>query len=413
MADGSTLSRAAMTTGLSPAAGGARRSISVLHCVPGLAPHLGGPSRTVVQLADALAGCDGLSVGLLSQRSADEQAVPSTNAGVDRRVLISRSGFVASLGLVIRRELQRRGGSARPALVHSHGVWHPANHWAAQAARTWGVPLVIHPRGMLEPWSLGQKPLKKRLALAVFQRRDLESARAFVATSEMECEGLRQFGLRQPVAVIPNGVALDEGAAADLYGPRRQDRERIALFLSRVHPKKGVLELVRAWGQVAPKGWRLRIAGPDEGGHWGQVERLVRQLGLGDRVEYLGPVEGERKAALYREADLFVLPTFSENFGVVVAEALAHGLPVITTRGAPWEDLVTHRCGWWIDVGVEPLVPALREAMALTDEQRAAMGARGRDYVSRFDWGRIAEQTLALYRWILGRGARPDVVRLE
>jgi glycosyltransferase involved in cell wall biosynthesis len=249
--------------------------------------------------------------------------------------------------------------------------------------------------------------------LALLQRRDLEAARALVATSEMECEGLRRFGLRQPVAVIPNGVELDDGNVADLSGSHRGDRERTALFLSRVHPKKGVLELVRAWGQAAPTGWRLCIAGPDEGGHWGQVERLVRQLGLGDRVEYLGPVEGERKAALYREADLFLLPTFSENFGVVVAEALAHGLPVITTRGAPWADLVAHRCGWWIDMGVEPLVAVLREATALTDEERAALGARGREYVRRFDWGRIAEQTLALYRWILGQGERPDVVRLE
>ena len=269
------------------------------------------------------------------------------------------------------------GRSAHPALVHSHGVWHPANHWAAQAARAWGVPLIIHPRGMLEPWALGQKPLKKRLALALFQRRDLESARAFVATSEMECEGLRRFGLKQPVAVIPNGVDFDDAAASDLGGARRQDGERIALFLSRVHPKKGVLELVQAWGQVAPAGWRLRIAGPDEGGHWGQVERLVRQLGLGARVEYLGPVEGARKAALYREADLFVLPTFSENFGVVVAEALAHGLPVITTRGAPWADLETYGCGWWIEVGVEPLVVALREAMALTRRAAGRDGGAG------------------------------------
>jgi glycosyltransferase involved in cell wall biosynthesis len=350
-----------------------------------------------------------VSITLLSQATVDAPTVSSAVA----RVGLSGSRLFLAVGIPIWRGLRSVSKSIKPALIHSHGVWHPANHWVSQAARAWGVPLIIHPRGMLEPWALEQKPLKKRLALALFQRRDLESARAFVATSEMEYEGLRQFGLRQPVAVIPNGVDLDEADAVEPRAARRQDRERVALFLSRVHPKKGVLELVQAWGQVAPSGWRLRIAGPDEGGHWGQVERLVRQLGLGDRVEYLGPVEGERKAALYREADLFVLPTFSENFGVVVAEALAHGLPVITTRGAPWADLETYGCGWWIEVGVDPLVVALQEAMALTDEQRAAMGARGREYVRRFDWGRIAEQTVELYRWILGQGEMPDVVRLD
>ena len=387
-------------------------AIGVLHCVPGLDTRHGGPSRTVVALTDALSLREGLTVSLLSQGRVGASVVPSNCPSVARRVAPGTSGPACALGWPVHRELGGMGSALLPALVHSHGVWHPVSHWAARVARAWNVPLIIHPRGMLEPWALGQKPLKKRLALALFQRRDLESARAFVATSEMECDGLRRFGLRQPVAVIPNGVDVGDADALALDHADEPGRERIALFLSRVHPKKGLLELVRAWGRVAPTGWRLRIAGPDEGGHWGQVERLVRQLGLSDRVEYLGPVEGARKAALYQGADLFVLPTFSENFGVVVAEALAHGLPVITTRGAPWADLETYGCGWWTEVGVDPLVVALREAMALSDEQRAAMGARGREYVRRFDWGRIAEQTLALYRWVLGQGEMPDVVRL-
>lgn len=388
-------------------------SIAVLHCVPDLDPRHGGPSRTVVQLTDALSRCDGVAIRLLSQGLEHEAAVTSAAAGVDRRVLICRSRFMIALSLGVRRELQRLGRPERPLLIHTHGVWHPASHWAARAARVWRVPLIIQPRGMLEPWALEQKALKKRLALALFQRRDLESARAFVATSEMECDGLRRFGLRQPVAVIPNGVDFEGTGAAESGVGQAPGPGRIALFLSRVHPKKGVLELVRAWGQVAPSGWRLRIAGPDEAGHWEEVSRLVRRLGLEQSIAYLGPVEGENKAALYREADLFVLPTFSENFGLVVAEALSHGVPVITTRGAPWADLETCGCGWWIEVGVDPLADALRAATALADAERAAMGERGREYVRRFDWDRIAKETLALYRWVLGRRARPASVRTD
>jgi glycosyltransferase involved in cell wall biosynthesis len=155
------------------------------------------------------------------------------------------------------------------------------------------------------------------------------------------------------------------------------------------------------------------IAGPDEGGHAAAVARLVADLGLNASVELAGAVAGAQKAALYRSADLFVLPTFSENFGLVVAEALSFGVPVITTRGAPWADLETHGCGWWIDTGVAPLVEALRAATTLSDVERQAMGERGRVYVQRYDWNRIAEQTLALYRWVLGQGERPACVRVD
>ena len=287
----------------------------------------------MVALTDALARAGGVAVQLLSQLDPNSSAAPSV--GLVRRTLVAEQSWLGSkIGLSFRTNLARISASNRPDLVHSHGLWQPANHWASSFARDRQVPLVIHPRGMLEPWALAQKPVKKRMALAVFQRRDLMGAHAFVATSDMEWNNLRRFGVRQPVAVIANGVELALPNAG--VRPPSRSGERIALFMSRVHPKKGLLQLVRAWAQAAPAGWRLQIAGPDEGGHWSQVEALVTRLGLRGCVNYLGAVEGERKAALFRNADLFVLPTFSENFGVVVAEALAYGVPVITTRGAPW-----------------------------------------------------------------------------
>ena len=384
------------------------KSLRILHCLPSLNPLHGGPSRTVVQLTDALSRCEGLAVTLMSQQLRGDCSVPSAMEDVDRRVSVSHSWIGLKLGLPLRFELRQYGLVAHPALVHSHGVWQPANHWVARAAGKWRVPLIIQPRGMLEPWALGQKAFKKRVALALFQQADLDIARIFVATSEMEAENLRCLGLRQPVALIPNGIDLAIQrplAASDYFNP---NRERIVLFLSRVHPKKGLLELVEAWGRLLPSGWRLRIAGPDEGGHWSQVADLVHHLGLRSCIDYLGPVEGIKKADLYHQADLFVLPTFSENFGMVVAEAMAYGLPVITTRGAPWAELESQGCGWWIDIGVEPLIRALRVAMSLSDDDRRAMGQRGRKYVQRFDWKRIADQTLRLYLWVLGLANQPE-----
>lgn len=387
--------------------------IRVLHCVPGLDAAHGGPSRTVVGLADAMARRTDVRVDLLAQSAPGAVSVPSTERIVGRRIAVGEMGL--GLGLPMRRELVHIGKSARPDLVHSHGIWHAGNHWAALSARAWNAPLVVHPRGMLEPWALGHKAIKKRMALALFQRADLSSVEVLVATSDMEYQNLRKIGLSQPVAVIPNGVAFPSEVAAELHDAvlsAARTSERVALFLSRVHPKKGLLDLVRAWGQVAPVGWRLRIAGPDEDGHWSEVSREISGLGLGTSIEYCGPVDDNSKAELYRRADLFVLPTYSENFGVVVAEALAYGVPVITTRAAPWADLETFGCGWWIETGVEPLVFALRQALSLSDDQRQAMGERGRDYVRRYDWDDIAGETVAVYKWVLGRGNRPASIRL-
>lgn len=385
-------------------------SLFVAHVVAGLHPRSGGPSRTVVQLTDALANQPEVAVALLSQSLAGEPAVPSRVAEVDRRLAVSPSSPALRLALPIRRELGRVLRSSRPSVLHSHGLWAPASHWASRAARRHGIPLVIHPRGMLEPWALGHKAWKKRIGMALFQRNDLDAARVLIATSSQEYESIRQLGLRQPVAVIPNGVdlAVSRGAGDEL--PRRSERVRSVLFLSRIHPIKGLLNLMHAWARLAPRGWCLRIAGPDEGGHLAEVMALAERLGIAESVAFVGEVDGERKSETYRDADLFVLPTFSENFGVVVAEALAHGVPVITTRGAPWADLEAERCGWWIDIGVEPLIEALREATALDDEKRRAMGARARKYVRRYDWSVVARDTVAVYSWILGMSSRPDCV---
>ena len=314
--------------------------MAVLHAIAGLHPSSGGPSRVVVDGTDALALQPGLVVTLLTPQAVPGSEMLASCCQQVNRVVAEfglRPGM--KLGLPFRRELGRIIRSARPTLIHNHGVWMPLNHWTVSMGRHNGIPVIVQPHGMLEPWALSHKAWKKKLAMALFQWRDLVSARLLVATSNVEYESIRGLGLRQPVAIIPNGVDLDVGAVPATLAP--VERQRVALFLSRVHPVKGLLNLVRAWAQLAPAGWRLCIAGPDEAGHLKEVLALVRVLGVQDSVDHIGAVEGSAKTALYNAADIFVLPTYTENFGVVVAEALAHGLPVITTRGAPSADLET------------------------------------------------------------------------
>lgn len=295
-------------------------------------------------------------------------------------------------------------------LVHSHGLWVYPSLLALRCSERYKRPRIVSPHGMLEPWAMKHHAWKKWPVWWAWEKRNIESARVLHATSPAEAQNLRELGLKNSIAIIPNGVDLPELCE---YMPRK-DGLRTVLFLSRVHPIKGLLNLVEAWLQLRPKGWRAIIAGPDEAGHLAQVKSAVSAAKLEDEFEFAGPVYGDQKCEMYQRADIFVLPTYSENFGIVIAEALASAVPVLTTKAAPWEELVSQKCGWWIDVGVNPLVTALREAMSISDEERREMGTRGRKLVeARFSWPEIASEMKAVYEWVLGGGAPPDCVRLD
>ena len=215
------------------------------------------------------------------------------------------------------------------------------------------------------------------------------------------------MGFHQPVAIIPNGI--DVPPQLELSGGDM----RTLLYLGRIHPKKGLDLLLLAWRDLQSRfpNWRLQIVGADNGGFLDQMRRLSADLGL-QRVEFSGPLYGANKWRSYRKADLFVLPTYSENFGLVVAEALAAGTPAIVSHGAPWQGLDTQGAGWWIEIGIDPLVACLEMAMNKSPEKLSAMGQRGRDWMVReFSWSRIGEQMAQTYRWLRQGGERPEWVK--
>jgi glycosyltransferase involved in cell wall biosynthesis len=256
---------------------------------------------------------------------------------------------------------------------------------------------------MLSQWAFSHGRLKKRLAWLAYQRRDLASAHAFHATSHEEAADIRALGLQQPIAVIPNGIRPPEAVLkSHLNGHAR------ALFLSRLHPKKGLLNLIRAWKAVQPSSdWELVIAGPDESGHRAELESLVRSLKL-RHVTFVGEVDDIRKWDLYASADLFLLPSFSENFGICVAEALACGVPVITTTGAPWHDLPRLGFGWQSPPTVEGISDSLRDAVGMSREELRARGAAAAGWAREsFSWDVAARKMTAFYDWIAAQGPRP------
>jgi glycosyltransferase involved in cell wall biosynthesis len=265
---------------------------------------------------------------------------------------------------------------------------------------------------MLEPWALAWNPVRKRLALALFQQAVLDGAAGLLATAEPERAHLRALVRRTPIAVIANGVEMPAQVPPHDLDP---EAPRTLLFLSRLHPKKNLPALIAAWAGLrdAPElaRWRLVIAGPDERGHRAELARQIAALGPESRIELRAAVPDAEKSALYAAADLFILPSNSENFGIVVAEALAHGRPVITTTGTPWADLPGAGAGWWTAPSVEALAGAMAEAMRLPPAARAQMGACGAALVAaRHGWPHIAEQTLQFYRWLVEGGRPPEFV---
>ena len=387
-------------------------SLRLIHTVASLRSDHGGPARSISSLCSHLSARDAVVdlVTLAPRSSEGPPVLPATGVKLHfvaernswPQLLSPRSGFERELAKLIAHARSESG--VRP-IIHDHGLWLPTNHIAARCARRHGVDRIVSPRGMLSAWALDYRGWKKRIASRLYQRADLKSAVVIHATSEQEARDIQALDLRRPIAVVPNGVEMAPVAI------RNSRAHRTALFLSRLHPVKGVLYLLEGWARVQPPGWRLVVAGPDDGGHGRDARELALRLGLNDSVSFVGPVQNENKWQLYQSADLFVLPTFSENFGIVIAEALSSGIPVITTRGAPWAILEQARCGWWIDVGVDSLVATLREATGMGAEKLHEMGRLGRELVRReFAWDSVASRMMALYEWISSGVGAPNYV---
>lgn len=380
--------------------------VSILHTVAGLASSAGGPSRTVPAICEALVQNTAARIRLVTTRrnAGDEILLPrdvesevldytNTSPGIYARF----AGFGQAVEHACRQH--------KCAIVHDHGQWLDCNRQTASVTKTLNIPRIVSPRGMLSPGALKFSRWKKRIAWLLYARRDIHTATLVHATSQLESEELRALGIKRPIAVIPNGFTLP-----GLNEPVTR-KEKQMLFLSRVHPKKGLVDLVHAMSKLQMDGWKVVIAGPEEGNHGDQVRAEIQRLNLNHHFQWVGTIDGAAKTKLYRESTLFVLPTYSENFGVVVAEALACETPVITTTATPWISLQTHRCGWCVEPGVESLTNVLQMATAVPADKLREMGSRGRDFVTNeFSWPSIADQMHSVYSWVLNGGAPPECV---
>ncbi len=310
--------------------------------------------------------------------------------------------------------------TSRPDVVHLHGLFTGVS-FAAQAWRRFASgALVVAPHGMLEPWALARSAWKKRLFLCLAERANLDRARCIHALCTEEARSVRALGVRTPIAIVPNGIDLesisgerDKRACAELL-PATQGR-RVLLFLGRLHPKKGLPNLVRAFARirrerVAKGDWLLVIAGPDQLGHAAEVRALAVAEGASDQIAMIGPVMGEGKRALLAAADAFALPSFSEGFSLALLEALAWRLPALVTRPCNL-DVARFGAGFVCDATLESITASLRSLLSASPAELRAMGDAGRREIeARYRWDHIAGQLKAVYAWAARQGERPDCV---
>jgi len=289
------------------------------------------------------------------------------------------------------------------------------------ASRRWSRatrrPYVVTPHGMLDPWAIRNSRWKKSAALWAYERSHLQGAACLHALCEAEAEGIRDFGLRNPICIVPNSIDIpdpsDDWAIAN---PRREISGHTLLYLGRLHPKKGLISLLHAWHRFRSRrglggSWDLVIAGWDQGGHEEDLRNLADRLGIAESVRFPGPSFGADKVSLFRHASAFVLPSMSEGLPMVVLEAWSYGLPVLMTPQCNFPERFAAGAAIYIEASPFGVLDGLNRLEKMTEAERRRMGARGLALCrEHFCPGPIAEKMTAVYCWLAGRGSKPNVV---
>ena len=370
----------------------------------------GGVSDVVRSLGKSLADVSGSPVPVFGIQDAETEA---DLAGWGKVPLVAfptagpaAFGFAPQMGRALE--------AAHPDLLHVHGLW----MYPSIASQRWAKgtrPYVITPHGMLDPWAVNNSRWKKRLAGVLFENRHLRGAACLHALNLEEAAAFRAYGLKNPICVIPNGVdlPLSREPGTPSWKAKLPADSRVLFYIGRLHPKKGLEILLRAWSATAAQarasGWHLVIAGWDQRGHEQELRALAAAEGLGDSVHFIGPQFGDAKSASFQAADAFVLPSLSEGLPMTVLEAWSYGLPVLMTPQCNLQSGFEAGAALPMEPNADSVAGQLSVLFEMRDADRRAIGARGLELVKqRHQWPSIAAQMIAVYEWTLGLGPRPN-----
>lgn len=374
-----------------------RRAGGVFHAVRHLAIH-----------TQSL-GCDVTVFGMRDEFTDPDRAAWGAVSPTVLRVVGPRSfGFAPHLVDIIRE--------SGIDVLHVHGLWMYCSLASLIVCREGKVPCVISPHGHLNHWALRNSAWKKRAATWMYEGAHLRAAACLHALCESDVAGLRALGFRNPICLIPNGQDLPELARAHKPESGIAPGRNVLLFLGRLHPQKGVANLLHAWAacqktERRARDWALVVAGWNQKGHEQLLKDMARDLGIKDSVLFPGPLFEEAKDNALRSAQAFVLPSYSEGLPLAVLEAWAYGLPAIISGACNLPEGFSHGAAIKADPELSSLAQVLRTLFSMSESDLEQMGLRGRFLVQqRFSWPKIVKQWISVYTWVLGDGPKPDCI---
>lgn len=392
--------------------------MKIIHIIENLDDTYGGPAKSVPYLAKGLDGL-GIEQTLVSIKYHENES----NEVISKNDLVWLA-FSYDYIKKIRYSKELKNyligvcENKKGLILHIHNLWNYIPFISYTIAKRFKIPYVVAIRGSLYPWSLQQGKIQKKIAWNLFQKNALNCASCIHVTDIEELKAVRNLGITSPIALVPNGINLDEfnnmnNKQISKQNLKLEKDKKYILFLSRVHPKKGLEFLVQAWSDLAKKNknWDLLIVGPiyDEK-YYQNIKQLLVRCELDSRVYFKGMINGQDRIDAYSASDLFVLPSHSENFGIAIAEAMAAKLPVITTQGTPWKEIQEYDAGWWSELNLENITKSLQEALASSEGELKQKGLNGFELIKKYEWKYQAQKMKQVYTWILDNGERPKFV---
>ena len=323
------------------------------------------------------------------------------------------------LNLGFSKDLYKRLSSIQPDLIHTQSIWMYLSYINKIYCSRTRTPYIVSPHGMLDPWQLKQSVWKKKLALTLYEQKHLEKAACICALGMDEYEAIRTFGLKNPVAIIPNGVNLPViNRRYDNYptAPRwvQKDNRKTLLFLSRIHPKKGLDHTLEAWALTKPHqhNWQLVIVGETKDQKYmHSLKEIAYKLKINDTVQFIGGQFGKDKETCFIDADAFILSSFSEGLPMAVLEAWSYKLPVIMTSFCNLPEGFERKAAIKVEPTTDSVATGIQSLIAMKDSEIEVMGQNGFDLVKeKFTWQQVAASTLRLYNWVTGKDEQPDFV---
>ena len=366
--------------------------MKILHTISGLRISDGGPTQSVFNTVQGLRQ-QGVDASILTfQPNGNEKTLFDDN-------------FVTALPcgntrFAYSQKYRKKVASFTGDIIHTHSFWLYPVHISSVTARRRNIPYIIAPRGTLYPEALNYSKWRKRIFMQLWFKKDLNFATCLQATCKQELEHIRNIGLPNPVAVIPNPMVINDKT------PIEKTQKKQIGFIGRLHSIKNVETLIKSFNLAKTDEYELVIIGDGDTQYVRSLKNISKK-----NVNFVGFLDGKAKDDIMSGLSYIVLPSHSESFGMIVPEALIKGIPVIASKGTPWEELNTHHCGWWIDNDVETLAATLKTAINTPDSKRLEMGENGKRLVmTNYSVEVVAQKMIRLYEWILKGGEKPEFV---